>query len=58
MFMRIWSMRLNIAQIFSESLAQKRMKNKIEQLLWKYKHGNNVHEHENQQNKWITQICF
>ena len=46
MFMRIWSMRLNIAQFFSESLAQKRMKNKIEQLLWKYKHGNNIHEQE------------
>ena len=30
--------------------AEKKIKNKIEQLLLKYKHGNNIHEHEKQQN--------
>ena len=29
----------------SESLAENKIKNKIEQLLLKYKHGNNIHEH-------------
>ena len=27
------------------------------QLLLKYKHGNNIHEHRKQQNKLTTQIC-
>ena len=35
----------------NESLADILMKNKIEQLLLKYKHGNNIHEHGKQQNK-------
>ena len=30
------------------SLAENKMKNKIEQLLSKYKHGNDIHEHKNQ----------
>ena len=35
----------------SESLAENKIKNEIEQLLLKYKHGNNIHEHGKQQNK-------
>ena len=29
----------------NESLAENKMKSKTEQLLSKYKHGNNIHEH-------------
>ena len=35
----------------NESLAENKMKNKIEQLLLKNKHGNNIHEHRKQQNE-------
>ena len=35
----------------SESLAENKIKNEIEQLLLKYKHGNNIHEHGKQQNE-------
>ena len=35
----------------NESLAENKIKNKIEQLLSKYKHGNNIHEHRKHQNK-------
>ena len=35
----------------NESLAENKIKNKIEQLLLKYKHGNNIHEQGKQQNK-------
>ena len=42
----------------SESLTKNKMKNKIEQLLWKYKHRNNVHKHRKQQNEWIACIFF
>ena len=39
----------------NESLAEKIIKkNEIEQLLLKYKDGNNIHEHRKQQNEWIT----
>ena len=38
----------------NESFAENKMKNEIEQLLLKYKHGNNIHEHRKQQNKWAT----
>ena len=34
-----------------ESLAQNKIKNEIEQLLSKYKHGTNIHKHRKQQNK-------
>ena len=37
----------------NESLAEIIIKNEIEQLLLKYKHGNNIQEHRKQQNKWI-----
>ena len=35
----------------NESLAEIIIKNEIEQLLLKYKHGNNIHEHGKQQNE-------
>ena len=35
----------------NESLAENKIKNEIEQLLLKYKHGNNSHEHRKQQNE-------
>ena len=35
----------------NESLAENRIKNEIEQLLSKYKHGNNIYEHRKQQNE-------
>ena len=33
----------------NESLAENKIKNEIEQLLLKYKHGKNIHEHRKQQ---------
>ena len=35
----------------NESLAENKIKNEIEQLLLKYKHGNNIHKHRKQQNE-------
>ena len=35
----------------NESLAENKIKNEIEQLLLKYKHGNNNHEYRKQQNE-------
>ena len=35
----------------NEALAENKIKNDIEQLLLKYKHGNDIHEHGKQQNK-------
>ena len=35
----------------NESLADNKIKNEVEQLLSKYKHGNNIHEHGKQQNE-------
>ena len=35
----------------NEYLAENEMKNEIEQLLLKYKHDNNIHEHGQQQNE-------
>ena len=35
----------------NESLAENKTKNKTEQLLLKYKHGNNNHDHRKQQNE-------
>ena len=39
---------------YNESLAENKIKNEIEQLLLKYKHGNNIHEYEKQQNEQAT----
>ena len=38
----------------NESLAENEIKNDIEQLLLKYKHRNNIHEHRKQQNERAT----
>ena len=38
----------------TESLAENKIKNKMKQLLLKYKHGNNIHEHRKQKNKWTA----
>ena len=35
----------------SESFAENKIKNETEQLLSKYKHGNNIHEHGKQKKK-------
>ena len=35
----------------NESLAENNIKNETEQLLLKYKHGNNIHKHGKQQNE-------
>ena len=35
----------------NKSLAENKKKNEIEQLLLKYKHANNIHEHGKQQNE-------
>ena len=35
----------------NESLAENKIKKEIEQLLLKYKHGNNIHEHGKKQNE-------
>ena len=35
----------------NEFLAENKIKNEIEQLLWKYKHGNDIHEHGKQENE-------
>ena len=37
----------------NECLAENEIENEIEWLLLKYKHGNNIHEHGKQQNKWF-----
>ena len=34
----------------NESLAQNKIKNEVEQLLLKYKHGSNIYEHRKHQN--------
>ena len=38
----------------SESSAENKMKNAIEKLLLKYKHGNNTHERRTHQNEWTS----
>ena len=38
----------------NESLAENKIKNKIEQLLLKYKNGNNIYYHRKQQKEWTT----
>ena len=35
----------------NQSLAENKIQNELEQLLLKYKHGNNIHEHGKEQNK-------
>ena len=38
----------------NESLAESKIKHEIKQLLLKYKHRNDIHEHRKHQNKWAT----
>ena len=38
----------------NESLAENKIKNETEELLLKYKNGNNIHEHGKQQNELTT----
>ena len=38
----------------NESLAENKIRNNIEQFFWKYKHGNNIHEHRRQQKEWVA----
>ena len=40
-----------------ELSAENKIKNEIEQLLLKYKYGNNIHEHGKKLNGWTTKIC-
>ena len=35
----------------NELLAENKIKNEIEQLFFKYKHGNDIHKHRKQQNE-------
>ena len=39
-----------------ESLAENKIKNEIEQLLLKNKHGNNIHEHGKQPHKLVLNL--
>ena len=55
--MRIWSLKLNSSKS-NKSLAGNKVKNEIEQLLLKYKLGNDKHEHEKQRSKWTSSIFF
>ena len=38
----------------NKSLAKNKVRKEIKQLLSKYKHENNIHEHRKQQNEWTT----
>ena len=40
----------------NESLAEIIIKNEVEEIILKYKHGNNIHENGKQQSEWATQI--
>ena len=42
----------------NESLADNKIKNEIEQLLLKYKHRNNIHEHQKPQNEWANKFVL
>ena len=41
---------------YNESYANNKMQKEIEQLLSKYKHGNDSHEYGKQKNEWTAQI--
>ena len=56
LLMRFWNIKLIIIIKINETLAGNKIKNEIEQLLLKYKHGNNIHEHRKQQSEQTTQI--
>ena len=54
LLMRFWNIKLIIIIKINETLAGNKIKNEIEQLLLKYKHGNNIHEHRKQQSEQTT----
>ena len=54
LLMRFWNIKLIIIIKIKETLAGNKIKNEIEQLLLKYKHGNNIHEHRKQQSEQTT----
>ena len=54
LLMRFWNIKLIIIIKINETLAGNKRKNEIEQLLLKYKHGNNIHEHRKQQSEQTT----
>ena len=54
LLMRFWNIKLIIIIKIEETLAGNKIKNEIEQLLLKYKHGNNIHEHRKQQSEQTT----
>ena len=41
----------------NESLSEHKIKNEVEQLVSKYKHGNNIQSHGKQQSKWTSDNC-
>ena len=54
LLMRFWNIKLITIIKINETLAGNKIKNEIEQLLLKYKHGNNIHEHRKQQSEQTT----
>ena len=50
----IQTLKIEFIMKSNESLTENKIKNKIEQLLSKCKHGNNIHEHRKQQNEKTT----
>ena len=54
LLMRFWNIKLIIIIKINETLAGNKIKNEIEQLLLKYKHGNNIHEHRKQKSEQTT----
>ena len=54
LLMRVLNIKLIIIIKINGTLAGNKIKNEIEQLLLKYKHGNNLHEHRKQQSEQNT----
>ena len=54
LLMRVWNIKLIIIIKINGTLAGNKIKSEIEQLLLKYKHGNNIHEHRKQQSEQTT----
>ena len=54
LLMRVLNIKLIIIIKINGTLAGNKIKNEIEQLLLKYKHGNNIHEHRKQQSEQTT----
>ena len=54
LLMRVWNIKLIIIIKTNGTLAGNKIKSEIEQLLLKYKHGNNIYEHRKQQSEQTT----